>query len=48
LVENISYFSEYPMRAIEEIASRLDQKTFEYKDIILKEGDPSSELFIIY
>ena len=32
IIENIPMFSEYPMKAIEEIAGRLDQRVFAYKD----------------
>lgn len=38
LIENIAYFNDYPMKAVEELASRLDQRIYSYKEVIAKEG----------
>ena len=36
LIDHIDMFREYPIKAIEEIASRLDNRVYNYKDIITK------------
>lgn len=41
-------FKEYPIKAIEEIASRLNNRSYTYKDLITNQGEDSSELMIIY
>jgi signal-transduction protein with cAMP-binding, CBS, and nucleotidyltransferase domain len=41
-------FRDYPMKAVEEIASRLDNRVYNYKDIISKQGETSNEIMIIY
>lgn len=48
LIDKIAMFKDFPIKAIDEIAGRLDQKIFDYQDIILKEGECSNELKIVY
>lgn len=48
LIENISYFNDYPMKAVEELASRLDQRIYNYNEVIAKEGQQLNEMLIIY
>jgi signal-transduction protein with cAMP-binding, CBS, and nucleotidyltransferase domain len=48
LIENIPYFNDYPMKAVEELASRLEQRIYNYKEVIAKEGQQINEMLIIY
>lgn len=36
------------MKAVEEIAGRLDQRVYGYKDVIAKQGEQLNEMMIIY
>lgn len=48
LIDHVEMFKKYPIKAIEEIASRLDNRVYNYKDVISRQGEPSSEVMIIY
>jgi CRP-like cAMP-binding protein len=48
LIDHVEMFKDYPIKAIEEIASRLDNRVYDYKDLISKQGEASSEVMIIY
>lgn len=49
LADNISFFDDYPMKALEEIASKIDQRVFNYREVIAKEGQKDfNEMYIIY
>ena len=36
------------MKAVEELASRLEQRIYSYKEVIAKEGQQLNEMLIIY
>lgn len=48
LIDHVEMFKDYPIKAIEEIAIRLDNRVYDYKEVISKQGEPSNEVMIIY
>ena len=48
LIEKIDLFGDYPMKAVEEIASRMEQKSYSFNDVILYQNEPSINLMILY
>jgi len=41
-------FSEYPMKAIEELVGKLDQRIFNNREVIKRSGETLNEIYIIY